>query len=160
MTTKARKRKPIAKQSHAVKRLRYTVFISHSSKDIWIAQQIAKNIEGSGADYILDKRDFEGGKKILNEIIKGVRESQEVLVLLSPNSKAAKWVIFEVGAASLGRRHLTPVLYSVEPKDQDLEIIADLISIDLNSEFDQKYLSDLKKRIVKWKTDKSNKKKK
>lgn len=159
MTTKARKRKLVDKQTRSNKRARYTVFISHSSKDIWIAQQIARNIEESGADYILDKRDFEGGKRIVDEITKGVRECQEVLVLLSPNSKAAKWVIFEIGAASQGERHLTPILYSVEPKDKDLEIIADLISIDLNSEFDQKYLANLSKRIVKWKADRSKKKK-
>lgn len=158
MTTRAPKRKPVTKQTRSAKQGRYTVFISHSSKDIWIAQQIARSIEESGANYILDKRDFEGGKKIVDEITKGVRESQEVLVLLSPNSKAAKWVIFEVGAASQGRRHLTPILYSVEHKDKDLEIIADLISIDLNNEFDQKYLGDLKKRIVKWRAGRAKKK--
>ena len=159
MTTKARKRKPLAKQTPAVKRVRYTVFISHSSRDLWIAQQIAKYIEKSGANYILDRRDFEGGKNIKDEISKGVRECQEVLVLLTPNSKAAGWVFFEVGAASLGKKDLIPVLYSVDQKDKDLEIIADLISIDLNNDFDQKYVGELKKRIVKWRTDRSKKKK-
>jgi|SRR2546423_4947120 len=151
MTRKAPKPKPKARRSRSTKRSRYTVFISHSSKDIWIAERIAEKIEESGADYRLDKRDFEGGKNIRDEIYKGVHESQEVVVLLSPNSKAAKWVIFEVGAALQTKRHLTPIIYSVEHKDEDLEIIAGMIAIDLNKEFDQKYLADLKKRIDKWK---------
>lgn len=150
ITSKAHKRKPKAKRSRSAKRSRYTVFISHSSKDVWIAERIAEKIEEIGADYRLDKRDFEGGKNIRDEIRKGVRESQEVVVLLSPNSKAAKWVIFEVGAALQTGRHLSPILYSVEHKDEDLDIIAGMIAIDLNTDFDHKYQADLKKRIDKW----------
>ncbi|HEY0544105.1 MAG TPA: toll/interleukin-1 receptor domain-containing protein [Pyrinomonadaceae bacterium] len=149
MTTKARKQKAKAKRRRATKHSRYTVFISHSSKDIFIAEQIVKEIERSGVDCKIDKRDFEGGGNIWDEINKAVRESQEVLILFTSNSKNAEWVSFEVGAASQLKRQIIPILYNV--KYEKLKIIAGRIAIELNTGF-SKYLTDLTKRVDKWET--------
>jgi hypothetical protein len=48
----------------------YTVFISHSSKELWIAGQIAKEVELLGAKSWLDKKDLHGKRitLILNNI--------------------------------------------------------------------------------------------
>jgi len=48
---KKRKAKPAA----------YVVFISHSSADIWIAEQIDRQITALGANTWLDKKDLKGG---------------------------------------------------------------------------------------------------
>lgn len=145
MPTKPHKRNPAKRRRP--KFPPYTVFISHSSKDLFIAEQIVKLIEASGADCRIDKRDFEGGGNIWDEINKAVGESQEIVILFTLNSKNAEWVIFEVGAASQRRMPITPILYGVEHKE--LALIAGKISIDLNTGFN-KYLTDLKSRIEKW----------
>lgn len=44
-----------------VKAPSYVVFISHSSVDIWIAEQIDKQIRELGATTWLDKKDLKGG---------------------------------------------------------------------------------------------------
>jgi hypothetical protein len=109
-------------------------------------------IERSGADCRIDKRDFEAGGDIWKEINNAVGESQEAVILFTPNSKDTGWVSFEIGAASQAGIHVTPILYSVEYKD--LSIISGKIALDLNTAFNIKYISDLKDRISTWKKSK------
>ena len=149
MPKTARKRKATAGKRPPSKKSRYTVFISHSSKDIWIAERMVDLIERSGADCQIDKRDFEGGGNIWDEINDAVGNSQEVVVLFTPNTKGADWISFEIGAASQMNIHVTPILYSVEYKD--LLIISGKIALELNTAFNIKYMDDLKERIGKWK---------
>jgi hypothetical protein len=127
----------------------YTVFVSHSSKDIWIAERMVDLIEKSGAECRIDKRDFEGGGNIWDEINGAVGESNEIVVLFTPNSKDAHWISFEIGAASQQHVHVTPILYSV--KYNELDIISGRIALELNTDFNIRYLDELKRRIVEWK---------
>lgn len=71
--------------------LAYTVFISHSSKEKWIAKEIAKEIEALGARTWLDLKDLRGGDEIRRSIKQGIRASQEALILLSENSITSQW---------------------------------------------------------------------
>jgi len=153
MAEKARKRKPKPRKRLSAKKPPYTVFISHSSKDIWIAERMLDLIERSGADCRIDKRDFEGGGDISQQIKNAVRDSQEAVILFTPNSKDAHWVSFEMGVASQAEIHVTPILYNVEYKD--LELLSGKIALDLNTAFNSKYIEDLKKRIGTWKQSKN-----
>jgi TIR domain len=146
MAIHTRKRKSLIQRDKPTKTSPYKVFISHSSLDKWIAERMAEKIYEIGAQYWLDVRDLEGGGNIREEINKGVRESQEVIVLFSPNSVDSHWVSFEIGAASVKKRHLTPILNNVNYKD--VQLIQGMKAIDLNN-FGQ-YLTELKKRIKKW----------
>ncbi len=107
---------------------------------------MAEKVSEIGAQYWLDVRDLVGGGNIREEIHKGVRESHELIVLFSPNSIDSHWVSFEIGAATVKKRHLTPILNNVNYKD--VQLIQGMKAIDLNS-FGQ-YLTELKKRIKKW----------
>jgi hypothetical protein len=71
--SKAAKRK--AKRSDAAEPSPYTVFISHSSKERWIAGQIAKEIEIVGVNTWLDDTDLHGGDEIESTITRGIQES-------------------------------------------------------------------------------------
>src|SRR5215216_1616941 len=71
----------------------YIVFVSHSSKEKWIARQIAKEIEALGAKTWLDLKDIHGGDEIRRSIRRGIRASKEAIVLLSANSVTSDWVI-------------------------------------------------------------------
>jgi predicted nucleotide-binding protein len=77
----------------------YQVFISHATADKWIAKVICEKIEGVGASTFRDDRDINGGDDIPEEIRRQIKNSQEMIVLLTPESKDRPWVLFEVGAA-------------------------------------------------------------
>ncbi|HEV1287818.1 MAG TPA: toll/interleukin-1 receptor domain-containing protein [Bryobacteraceae bacterium] len=98
----------------------YRVFFSYSSRDRWIAQQCVSLIEGAGRRVIhafLDEKDIDGGDPISETILKGIRQSDELVVLLSPSSKESKWVIAEMAMAFALRKRVVPILHHVEPKE-------------------------------------------
>ena len=106
---------------------------------------MAEKVTEAGASYWLDIRDLPGGGDIRKEINQGVHECQEVIILFSPNSVKSHWVSFEIGVASAKRKHLTPILYSVNYTN--VPLLQGIKAIELNN-FDQ-YLTELKKRIKK-----------
>jgi hypothetical protein len=123
--------------------LRFQVFISHSSHDAWIAGQIGKEIEALGATVALDKHFLKSGDDIRKKIIEEILESDEVIVLLSPESQKSQWVWVEVGLA-LGQDKLTPILNKIRPEKM-MAPIQGKKAYDLN-DFDS-FLIELKERI-------------
>lgn len=121
----------------------YLVFISHSSADIWIAEQIEKQIKAIGAKTWLDKKDLKGGDALVGEIIRGIDGCDEALVLVSPKSVKSQWVIYEIGAVSGQHKRVTPILNQVN--HDALAPMKGVKSIDLN-QFDE-FLIQLAKRI-------------
>ena len=87
----------------AAAELDYLVFISHSSKDRWIARQMAAIIERRAKRYgvriFLDEVDLEGGDRIPATIKANLHACEEFVVLLSPHSIARQWVLVELGGA-------------------------------------------------------------
>ena len=123
----------------------YVVFISHSSRDAWIAKMMAEKISALGAVAWLDVKDLEGGDLIIAKILEGLDACQEAVVLVSPNSEGSRWVAFEIGAVLGQRKRITPILNYVS-----LDAIAplkEIKAVDLN-DFDR-FLSELEKRIQK-----------
>lgn len=120
----------------------YVVFVSHSSSDSWVANQIAKNLARTGAEPWLDETDLEGGDDILERIRLGIDKCDEAIVLLSPESIKSPWVIFEIGGAYMQHKRVTPILSNVTSEGMP---ISGLKGIDLNK-FDQ-FLLQLTKRI-------------
>ena len=124
-------------------RKRYVVFLSHSSRDAWVAKVMAEKIEALGAKCWLDEKDLAGGKVIAEEILKGIDACHEAIVLVSLDSIRSQWVPFEIGAARGQHKHVTPILNNVEPKE--MAPIQDIKGVDLNN-FDR-FLAQLKRRI-------------
>jgi len=133
----------MAKSSKRQKRLRYLVFISHSSLDAWVAKAMVEKIEALGAECWLDEKDLTGGDVIAAEIIRGINACYEAIVLISPNSVKSQWVPFEIGGARAQHKRVTPILNNVKP--QQMAPLKDIKAIDLNS-FDD-FLAQLKRRI-------------
>ena len=122
----------------------YLVFISHSTKDRWIARQLAALIEQKGkrlnVKAFLDAKDIEGGDSIHEAIRQNLRECDELVVLLSPYSINRPWVLIEVGAAwALGKRVIA-IIDKVTPQEMP-DILSHQKALDLN-EFDE-YLEQL-----------------
>ncbi|MDZ7362027.1 MAG: toll/interleukin-1 receptor domain-containing protein [candidate division KSB1 bacterium] len=125
----------------------YLVFISHSSKDRWIAKQMANLIETRGRKHgvkaFLDEKDIEGGQSIPEEIKRNIKACDEFVVLLSQDSINRPWVLVETGGAWLLDKYIIVITHKVTPKEMP-EVTAQYRAIDLN-DFDH-YLEQLLKR--------------
>jgi hypothetical protein len=105
---------------------------------------MAEKVETLGAETWLDVKSLKGGQIVAGEIIKAIKECDEAVVLISPASVKAPWVIFEIGAARARDKRITPILYHVEPKA--LAPLEDIKAMDLN-DFSN-FLADLAKRVA------------
>lgn len=65
----------------------YLVFISHSTKDRWVAKQMSNLIEEKGREWgiktFLDEKDIDGGDSIPESIRINIQKCDEFLLLLS-----------------------------------------------------------------------------
>ncbi len=95
----------------------YQVFISHSSEDTWVARQLSQIIQGFGASTFLDEADIEYGDDFENRILEAARNSQEMLVLLTPWALKRPYIWLEIGAVwGLGKR-IVGVLYGLSANE-------------------------------------------
>ncbi|HEX4792823.1 MAG TPA: toll/interleukin-1 receptor domain-containing protein [Humisphaera sp.] len=129
------------------RRAPYMVFVSHATTDKWIARVLCEKIESTGAVTFRDDRDIAGGDDIPESIRVAIKQSRELIVLLTPHSIDREWVRLEVGAAWGWRKdfRIVAVLCHV-----DVGVIPAMIkgrkAITLN-EFDD-YVRELKSRLT------------
>jgi TIR domain len=106
---------------------------------------LCEKIEAQGVRTFRDDRDIDGGDDIPDRIREEIIRSQEILVVLTPDSVDRPWVLLEVGAG-WGRRQsyrITAVLCHVE-YDTIPDMIKSKKAISINEVDD--YLAQLKKR--------------
>ena len=132
----------------------YLVFISHSSKDRWIAKQMAAIIERRAKRYgvrtFLDEVDLEGGDRIPATIKANLHACQEFVILPIPHSITRQWVLVELGGAWTLDKRVMAITY-----DLAAEKIPDIIEhdkgYDLNA-FDR-YVAELIRRVQRTRPD-------
>lgn len=120
------------------------VFISHSSRDKWIARRISEDINNLGAKTFLDEKDIETGEPIDQSINDQLKDCDEILILFSPSSLESHWVLMEVGGAKALDKRLIPILLHLGANELPAPISKHLAR-DLNEI--EKYYIELKKRI-------------
>ena len=117
----------------------YLVFISHSSKDPWIARQMAEIIERRAKRYgvqtFLDEVDLKGGDRIPATIKANLHACQEFVILLSPHSVTRQWVLAELGGAWTSDKRIMAITYDLTA-GKISDIIEQDKSYDLN-DFDR-----------------------
>lgn len=121
---------PTAKKSKP-----YTVFISHSARDQWVARQMTNVIEHRcrryGVKTFLDEKDLESGDHIPESIRESVRSCDEFLVLLTRRSATRTWVLVEMGAAWGLRKRIVAIMDDVTPEELP-DIIFPYKAVDIN----------------------------
>lgn len=140
----------VKKKANTISNKNYQVFISHATADKWIAKVICVKIEELGATTFRDDRDICGGDIIPEIIRKEIKQSKEMIVLLTPESVNRQWILLEVGAAWGWRKDylIVPIRYHIEI-DPIPEMVKKTKTRELN-EFDN-YLTELANRIKKCK---------
>jgi hypothetical protein len=117
------------------------LFISHSSHDKWAARQISRILEDDGHTTFLDEKDIKSGESIDESIQKHLKESDHLVLLLSPISISSQWVFMELGGArALGKR-IVPILFHVSVNEVP-HAFSQLLARDIN-DFD-KYRQELR----------------
>lgn len=86
------------------------VFISHSSQDTWVAQQIAREVAAAGAVPFLDEADVDVGEDFEERILAALERTDELVVLLTPWALVRPYVLAEISAAWGRRIPIIPLL--------------------------------------------------
>ena len=92
---------------------RRLVFISHSSRDTWVAKQMAKCITDCGAQPFLDEADVEVADDFEEEIREFLAKAHELVVLLTPWALDRPYVWAELGAAWARQIPIVGVLHGL-----------------------------------------------
>ena len=90
---------------------RSQVFISYSRRDLDFVETLAADLKAASLDVWYDLSGLEGGSRWSREIEKAIRESQYVLVVLSPDSVVSKWVEEEFLFASELNKKIIPLFH-------------------------------------------------
>lgn len=91
------------------------MFVSHSSRDTWIAKQIAREIESAGAKPFLDEAQVDAGADFEDDILAFLERAHELVVLLTPWALERPYVWAELGAAWGRRIPIIAVLSGITP---------------------------------------------
>jgi len=128
----------------------HLVFISHSSRDTWVALQIARGISEVGGQCFLDDTDIHVGDDFEDEILASLEVADEFLLLVTPWSLERPYVWTEFGAAWFRRIPIVALLHGITPDELQArpEVPGTLKRrnmIDLNAV--NKYFEQLRRRI-------------
>jgi hypothetical protein len=93
------------------------VFISYSQYDGDAAASLLELLEGVGVTCFLAEKSIDPGIEWDSAIREAIRQTDHLLVLVTPKSKDSVWVAAEVGAAWVLGKTVIPALQSVEVKD-------------------------------------------
>ncbi len=93
------------------------VFVSHSGEDTWVAKQIAREIEGCGAEAFLDETEIDAGADFEEDIRKFLEHAHELVVLLTPWALERPYVWIELGAAWGRRIPIVALLLGITPSE-------------------------------------------
>lgn len=94
---------------------RRLVFISHCGQDTWVAKQIAREVERSGAKPFLDEAEIDAGADFEEDIRAFLEQADELVVLLTPWALDRPYVWIELGAAWGRRIPIVALLLGITP---------------------------------------------
>ena|SRR5579863_6804220 len=128
----------------------YKVFISHSSSDAWVAQQIDKGVTNCKALTFLYEDDVQAGDDFEDTILQHLKSSNELLVLFTPWSLERPYIWLEIGVAWDKGLKIIGITYGLSVEEiNSISKIPNIIKksniIDINSI--TKYFAQLKKRV-------------
>ncbi len=128
----------------------YKVFISHAGIDSWVAKQIELQIKKTGAITFMDAANIDIGDKFEENMETELRDSKELVVLITPWSLDRPYIWLEIGGAWMLKLRIIVVLYGISieevSKNAKIPILIkekDIVEINnLDAYFDQ-----LQKRV-------------
>jgi hypothetical protein len=93
------------------------VFISYSSKDEKLAQEIYKLLSEQQIDVFLAGISLEAGEEWLKKIRKNLKRAKWLIFLATKNACESTAVKHELGAGWYANKNIVPVLWGVSPSE-------------------------------------------
>ena len=87
------------------------IFISYSRKDLKFVEGLASDLRNAGFEVWYDFLRLRGGERWRTEIQNAIKNSQYIIVVLSPDSVESEWVEREFLFASSLKRKVIPLLH-------------------------------------------------
>lgn len=87
------------------------VFISYSRKDLPFVEKLVSDLKETGVDVWYDLSGLEGGSRWGVEIRKAIKNSDYVIVVLSPDSVESEWVEREYLFSGNQKKKILPIMY-------------------------------------------------
>jgi len=88
-----------------------TLFISYARKDVEFAQKLNADLQRHEVTTWIDELGIRGGEDWPNRIATAIEGCQAMLVILSPDSVASRWVQRELAFADQKGKRVLPLLY-------------------------------------------------
>jgi len=134
----------IVTESESSKQFDYDLFISYSSKDQKVADEIYEKLKEADLKPFLAPKDIDSGYIGSVTIREALISSAEMAILMSPNSIKSEWVLTEWGAAWGFEKHVTPILLDCQIGDIP-KLLQDRQKRDYPNEIDR-YIKEVLKR--------------
>jgi hypothetical protein len=88
----------------------FTVFVSHSVKDLWLVYLLKPWLESRGINVYIAEESPEPGKPLPKKIAEAIDRSDVVLALLTSDGARSQWVHQEIGYAIKAGKLVIPVI--------------------------------------------------
>lgn len=106
-----------AKATEKVPGAQWDVFLSYSNLDRDEARQLAAGLESAGRRCFMAEEKVAPGDDFSDKIRQALKTSNEIWILLSPNSLKSLWVHREVSAAWALEKPIVPILFRCSDTD-------------------------------------------
>jgi hypothetical protein len=103
--------------NHANEQMKYDIFISYSSDDSSIANELRDSLISKGFNCFMSEKDIPSASLWEDKIWEAIHLSKKVLLLITPRSKSRPWILLETGAAWALKKDLVPALMFVTPQE-------------------------------------------
>src|SRR4051812_5911095 len=74
-------------------------FLSHSWRDKAFARRLARRLRHRGIDVWIDEAEMQLGNRLSERLVRAIRESQHVLVVVTREATKSRWVAKEIEVA-------------------------------------------------------------
>lgn len=90
--------------------MRYTVFLSHSSKDQNLVTNVRNKLEKAGVKVYVAEEDFQPGKNLSEKILTNIKSANCMVVLLTNIGMRSQFVNQEIGVAEASNIPIIPMV--------------------------------------------------
>ena len=130
-----------------MKAMAYKVFISHTQRDNDLAHDLATRLEEVGAKVFSVDKSALPSDKVIRPVNRGLREADEVIVILSSASLTSPGVFSEMGAAFSLDKVMTQIVVGLEDNELPSFVTNSVRYGDVGA-----YIADMTKRTRRGKT--------
>jgi formylglycine-generating enzyme required for sulfatase activity len=141
-------------QSSKTTQMDHSIFISYSSTDKAVAEQICASLEASGAGCWIAPRDIEPGADYPAAILRGIQQAQVVVFVVSPAAVESPHILTELGHAFSKKKPIVPFRLAATDLPPDFDYFLSLSQwLDAHSGCTPENLAKLKQAVAEAKSD-------